>query len=154
MTQGAENYYAPETFHGKTTTKSDIWSAGCILYELLSGVRAFNEGNPQSTHEKIMKGDFKMEEGKWDQISVQAKDLVRKLMKFDSEKRLSADQALEHIWLKTNSELYSKETDISTKSLKECLTNMKLHKVTNTNEEISINVLYRVSKEDSNRPAG
>lgn len=113
----------------KTTEKSDMWSAGCILYELLSGSRAFDEGNPELTNEKILKGDYSMHEPAWDNVSVQAKDFVRKLLQFNTSKRPSASEALEHIWIKSNNELYPKETPDSTKCLKECLTNMKLHKV-------------------------
>lgn len=106
-----------------------MWSAGTILYEMLSGTVAFKGETRDSTIELINKEDFKMEGGKWDTISVQAKDLVRKLIKFDSRRRLSAAEALEHIWLKDLKYIYPKESDATTKLLKDSLTHMNQYKV-------------------------
>lgn len=108
-----------------------MWSAGTILYELLSGTVAFEEKTREATIEMIYKENFKMEGGKWDTVSVQAKDLVRKLIKFDPEKRLSALEALGHIWLKDRKDIYPKETSATTKLLKDTLTHMNQYKVNN-----------------------
>lgn len=106
-----------------------MWSAGAILYELLSGKPAFQEKTREQTIEMINKENFKMEGDKWDTISVQAKDLVRKLMRFDQHKRINAADALEHIWLKEKIEFYRKDASITEKILKKCLVNMTLYKV-------------------------
>jgi serine/threonine protein kinase len=42
---GAIAYRAPETFDSKTDTRSDIWSAGVILFELLAGGLPFAGDN-------------------------------------------------------------------------------------------------------------
>jgi serine/threonine protein kinase len=38
---GTPSYMSPETFDGKRSERSDIWSVGVILYQLLSGRRPF-----------------------------------------------------------------------------------------------------------------
>ena len=38
---GSNGYRAPELMEGEYTTKVDIWAMGCILYELATGKRAF-----------------------------------------------------------------------------------------------------------------
>ena len=106
-----------------------MWSVGTILYELLSGAMAFEGKNRDTTIEMINKEDFKMEGGKWDNVSVQAKDLVRKLIKFESQKRLSSLDALNHIWLKDKGDPYPKESVATTKLIKDCLTHMTQYKV-------------------------
>ena len=41
-----------------------------------------------------------MEGGRWEEISSEAKDLIDNLLTLDPVKRLSADQALQHVWFK------------------------------------------------------
>jgi hypothetical protein len=39
---GTPSYISPEQLHGKPADhRSDLWAAGCVLYELLTGVQAF-----------------------------------------------------------------------------------------------------------------
>lgn len=47
----------------------------------------------------ITRGEYDLESGVWTRISVEAKDMVRKLMEVDPERRLSAKGALEHPWV-------------------------------------------------------
>ena len=78
---------------------TDMWSAGCILYELLSGNIAFDEGNRDDTREVIERGEFSLDGGSWDDISLDAKDLVRSLLRLTPSSRLTATQALQHPWI-------------------------------------------------------
>jgi serine/threonine protein kinase len=55
----------------------------------------------------ITHGEFEMTDDSWTNVSRSAKDLVKKLLRTDPEKRLSAGEALHHLWffvkLKANS---------------------------------------------------
>lgn len=42
----------------------------------------------------------KSEEPEWDEVSDEAKDLVKKLLAYDPAKRISAADALMHPWIK------------------------------------------------------
>lgn len=49
--------------------------------------------------EKIKKGNYDADDPIWESISAEAKDIVAKLLTVDSEKRLTAAEALQHPWV-------------------------------------------------------
>lgn len=70
-----------------------------ILYILLCGYPPFNGANDKQIIEAVLKGKFTLDgnlyshynsEPEWDEVSEEAKDLVRKLLTFDPAKRISA----------------------------------------------------------------
>jgi serine/threonine protein kinase len=95
---GTAGYVAPESIQDcQYSSKSDIWQAGCILYSLLSGFQAFHPQYP----ELIVQGKFmKMSGIGWDNISSQAKDLLKQIFRVNPEERYSIQQILSHEWLK------------------------------------------------------
>ncbi|EUD65412.1 CAMK protein kinase [Plasmodium inui San Antonio 1] len=97
---GTLAYVAPEviTLQGYNH-KVDAWSIGIILYLLLSGKLPFpinknTEMNIQKNYVLSFKDHI------WKSISSSAKDLISKLLELNVEKRISANEALEHIWIK------------------------------------------------------
>ncbi|SCM21048.1 calcium-dependent protein kinase 7, putative [Plasmodium chabaudi adami] len=113
---GTLAYVAPEviTLQGYNH-KVDAWSIGVILYLLLSGKLPFpinknTEMNIQKTYVLSFRDNI------WKTISSSAKDLISKLLELNAEKRISASEALEHIWIKNptavineNSVIYKNE---------------------------------------------
>ena len=94
---GTAYYVPPEILAGKYNEKCDIWSAGVILYILLSGEPPFNASNDNLIYSKIKKIDFSFPDNKWKNISKEAKDLLSKML-VKEDARLSASQVLEHPW--------------------------------------------------------
>ncbi|WZZ49950.1 hypothetical protein YC2023_050057 [Brassica napus] len=88
-------YLAPEVLQGKSYGKEiDIWSAGVILYLLLSGKHPFE------TESEIRRGSLDLESKPWPCVSENAKDLVKKMLTKDPNSRISASNVLEHSWIK------------------------------------------------------
>ena len=97
---GTAYYVSPEILKGNYTQLCDIWSAGVILYILLTGDPPFNGASDQIIYNKIMKFDFSFPENKWKHISKEAKDLLQNHMLVPENKRATAKKVLEHTWFK------------------------------------------------------
>jgi Tol biopolymer transport system component len=55
---GTAAYMAPEQAKGKTANKrSDVWAFGCVLFEMLSGRRAFEGDDVSDTLASVLKGE-------------------------------------------------------------------------------------------------
>jgi calcium-dependent protein kinase len=100
---GTLNYFSPEMIRGEYTELTDVFSAGIILYQLLTGVHPFyipGVDDENSVKFKISKRDVEFPIELWSHISADAKDLTRKLLIRDPSYRLSAINALRHRWFK------------------------------------------------------
>ena len=52
-------YSCPEIVQSQPyTEKADIWSLGCIIYELMTFTQPFSAGNPLTVAKKIVDGDY------------------------------------------------------------------------------------------------
>ena len=96
---GTKYYIAPEILKGSYTEKCDIWSAGVILYIILSGNHPFDGENIDEIYNKISKIKFNFPDKYWKNISNEAKDLICHMISPENE-RFSAKQVLEHPWFK------------------------------------------------------
>lgn len=75
------------TFHSE---KVDIWSAGTVLYTILSGHQPFENENVSKLISKITLGEYNLKSGIWNKISPEAKDLIRQMFTIDPDFRPSA----------------------------------------------------------------
>ncbi|XP_057308525.1 calcium/calmodulin-dependent protein kinase type IV-like [Hydractinia symbiolongicarpus] len=98
---GTPGYCAPEVLLGKEYGPAvDMWAVGVIAYIMLCGFEPFyDDRGDQAMFQKILKCDFEFVSPWWDEVSLNAKDLVSKLIVADPKKRLTAKQALEHPWV-------------------------------------------------------
>ena len=96
---GTPFYIAPEVLKNKYDEKCDIWSCGVILYVMLSGEPPFYGEDDDEIYNKILTEEVQFNQKEWENISDEAKDLVKKLLTKDYKSRLSAVDALAHPWI-------------------------------------------------------
>jgi len=98
---GTPGYVAPEVLNAEGYDKEvDMWSVGVITYILLCGFPPFYSESVPEVFEQIMKAEYDYPEEYWDEISAEAKDFIDHLLVVDVSKRLTAEQALNHPWLR------------------------------------------------------
>ncbi|MED6145426.1 Calcium-dependent protein kinase 12 [Stylosanthes scabra] len=96
---GSPYYVAPEVLRKHYGPELDVWSAGVILYILLSGVPPFWAETEQGIFKQILMGKIDFHSEPWPSISDSAKDLIRKMLNRNPKTRLTAHQVLCHPWI-------------------------------------------------------
>lgn len=97
---GSPGYVAPEVLTSESYDKSvDMWSVGVIIYILLCGYPPFYADNAPALFKKIMDVKYDFEDPSWDDVSADAKDLIRHLLVKEPSERYTAKQCLENRWV-------------------------------------------------------
>lgn len=96
---GTPYYVAPEVLSGNYGEKCDLWSCGVILYSILSGKMPFNGWDNEDLLKQIKTSEIEFKGKVWEGVSEAGKDLCLQLLNRNVEKRLNAEQALQHPWL-------------------------------------------------------
>ncbi|XP_028784902.1 calcium-dependent protein kinase 20-like [Neltuma alba] len=108
---GSPYYVAPEVLRKFYGQECDVWSAGVIIYILLSGVPPFWDETELGIFDQVLKGELDLVSEPWPSISASAKDLLRKMLVRDPKKRLSAREVLCHPWFQTEGFALEKPLD-------------------------------------------
>jgi serine/threonine protein kinase len=103
---GTKEYFAPEVFEKAYGPQVDVWSLGCVLYELLVGETPFPvREKPTSAVERVLlngghktKRSFELRPG-WQALSSEARDLISRMLKVNPRRRLSVAECLAHPWI-------------------------------------------------------
>lgn len=96
---GSTYYMAPEVINSDYNEKCDLWSCGIIMYIMLSGYPPFEAEDEKEVKREIIKGKFNFNGPVWQDISIEAKDLIKSLLRYNPEGRISAAEALKHSWI-------------------------------------------------------
>lgn len=108
---GSPYYIAPEVFQQNYTSKIDLWSMGVVLYILLSGKVPFPGRNELEIIGNVIKGEFHFNHEVFKKISPESKDLISKLLDKNVITRYSAEESLNHPWIKKFAEAKEKVPD-------------------------------------------
>ncbi|RYR58803.1 hypothetical protein Ahy_A05g024677 isoform F [Arachis hypogaea] len=138
---GSAYYVAPEVLRRSYGPEADIWSAGIILYILLSGVPPFWAENEQGIFDAILRGRIDFSSDPWPSISSSAKDLVKKMLRADAKERLSAVEVLNHPWMREDG-ASDKPLDIAV------LSRMKQFRAMNKLKKVALKVIAESLSEE------
>ncbi|TVU16027.1 hypothetical protein EJB05_39574, partial [Eragrostis curvula] len=97
---GSPYYVAPEVLCKNYGPEADVWTAGVILYILLSGVPPFWAETQQGIFDAVLKGVIDFDSDPWPVISDSAKDLIRRMLNPHPAERLTAHEVLCHPWIR------------------------------------------------------
>merc|ERR1719337_723596 len=97
---GTPYYVAPQVLAGKYDQLSDLWSVGVIMYVMLCGYPPFFGETDAEVLSKVRLGNFSFNAADWKNVSEDAKNLIRMLLKMNPRDRYTAEQALNHVWVR------------------------------------------------------
>ena len=107
---GSPCYASPEMVAGKKYNgfKIDIWSSGIILYAMLCGYLPFEDKDNEVLFEKIL--ECKLVFPKY--ISKNAKDLMKKILVTDPDKRITIPEIKKHPFYLSGKNLFEQDFSI------------------------------------------
>eukprot|EP00930_Biecheleria_cincta_P043239 TRINITY_DN29707_c0_g1_i1.p1 TRINITY_DN29707_c0_g1~~TRINITY_DN29707_c0_g1_i1.p1 ORF type:complete len:682 (-),score=135.39 TRINITY_DN29707_c0_g1_i1:95-1891(-) len=96
---GTSSHKSPQIYQHSYNLQCDIWACGVILYHMLGQEYPFAGENDVEIKQKVLSGKYTWCKD-WLNRSGEAMDLVRELLRYDEEKRVTAHDALKHDWFK------------------------------------------------------
>lgn len=97
---GSAYYLAPEVLKGQYSWACDAWSAGVMIYIMLSGMPPFWGRTDQEIFGRVLREPLDLKVEPWGDVSQPAKDLVSKLLTRNAATRMTAEAALKHPWIR------------------------------------------------------
>jgi len=107
---GSYAYAPPEILRGIAYDGAiaDIWSIGVVLYTMVCASLPFDDSNLKTLLEQVMRTVHFSSRKK---ITLEAKDLIQKILQPNIEKRLTLSQIREHCWFKGEKLIMSTQED-------------------------------------------
>ena len=139
-TQTGTPYYAsPEVWNNSPyDCKSDIWSLGCILYEMLTLNPPFHADNFDGLYKKVMSGKYNKINSRY---SEDMNELLKLLFKVDPKERPNCDEILKSEIIRKRIEFFKAETGLELNDIDAMDDNELLKTIT-----LSKNLLYLKDK--------
>ena len=99
---GTRGYLAPEMLQRRDYTRAvDTWALGVIVFVLLCGCLPFDDDSQTVPSDDLVRAKFVLRFPRWAKnLSASAKDLLSHLLDVNPVARFTAEQALDHPWVK------------------------------------------------------
>ena len=120
---GSPYYIAPEVIDKNYNEECDLWSLGVIMYVMLRGNYPFKGNDIESTFKLIKEGKYVLDSYPFNNISDDAKDLIKRLLIVDPTMRIPACDALNHPFFIKN-RVKEKLSYLSTEDIQTMLKNV------------------------------
>lgn len=94
---GTAEYVSPELLNDKYCGKAaDVWSLGCIIYQMIAGKPPFKATNEYLTFQKIQKLQYAFTAG----FPIIIRDLIKRILLLKPRERLTVNDIKKHMWFK------------------------------------------------------
>jgi serine/threonine protein kinase len=104
---GAKNFNSPEIFKDHPyDKKSDMWSLGCILYELCALKPPFDGKNLKELRKNVLNGKYELIP---DRYSHELRYIIKNLLRQDPAERCTADEMMANSFVKNRMKLWEAE---------------------------------------------
>ena len=104
-------FLAPELLHKYMTYdfSADIWSLGCMIFNMVTGIPPFYDDDEEMLKMKIIKGQYLGEFPEFDRnASDDLRSLVESMLKPERYERIDSDALLQDKWVKSAHQQYRK----------------------------------------------
>ena len=99
---GTSIYCSPEVIDDLYDERSDEWACGVLMYILLFGEAPFPGDTEEEIFVKVKTYDIDYSSRKFNKVSENCKDLMKKLLKKNKKYRITAKEALKHPFFTEN----------------------------------------------------
>uniref|UniRef100_A0A7S3LR70 non-specific serine/threonine protein kinase n=1 Tax=Aplanochytrium stocchinoi TaxID=215587 RepID=A0A7S3LR70_9STRA len=104
-TVGTAFYMAPEVVKGSGYTEAcDLWAIGVITFMLITLKPPFPGSSEKQIFRNLVYGSPSFNSSRWSKVSPEAKKFVKGLLRPNPDERFTAEEALDHVWLKTQND--------------------------------------------------
>ena len=120
---GSPYYIAPEVLNDSYNEKCDVWSCGVLMYILITGKPPFYGKTLTGIIDNVLRGSLDNIQPLLDKVSASARSLIKQLLTRDSQRRISAAEALKSDWILKHKEV--ENSKISFEACRDILENIK-----------------------------
>jgi calcium-dependent protein kinase len=115
------------------------------MYVLLSGYLPFQGENRNAVFNKISKAAFHFNHKEFSMVSEEGKNLIRKMLVVDPEKRITPTQALKDPWFTKSKQEDGKVDGEKSKLDPDIFTKLREYKGVSTLKKVALNILVKMT---------